>query len=60
MTTSRSQPSEATGVDPSGDDPPRDTPELNCYEIRSGRTVVTEPGNTDGWIATDMTVDPTE
>lgn len=39
--------------------PPADgTPELNSYEIRSDRTVFTESGNADGWIATDYTVTP--
>jgi len=37
-----------------------EAPELNVYEIRSDRTVFTEPGNTDGWIATDRTVAPPE
>jgi hypothetical protein len=52
----RSQPSDATSVEPSADGPADDTPELNVHEVTSERTVLTEPGNTDGWIATDTTV----
>lgn len=34
-----------------------DAPTLSLHETRPGRSVLTEEGNTDGWIATDMTVD---
>lgn len=34
-----------------------DTPELTLYETRPGRNVLTEAGNTNGWIASDVTVD---
>jgi len=60
MTTSRSQESDAVGADPVDDEPAREPPALNCYETQPGRTVLTEPGNTDGWIATDTTVVPWE
>lgn len=40
--------------------PVDETPELNIYEIHSDRIVFTEPGNTDGWIATEETVVPPE
>lgn len=61
MTTSRSQtPASDATTEPTGDDPLDETPGLNVYEIHSDRTVVTEPGNTDAWIATDTTVTPSE
>lgn len=34
-----------------------DTPTLSLHETRPGRNVLTEEGNTDGWIASDLTVD---
>ncbi|NGM70933.1 hypothetical protein G6M89_18315 [Natronolimnobius sp. AArcel1] len=36
-----------------------DEPEavVTCHETRPGKTVFTECDNTDGWIATDLTVD---
>lgn len=34
-----------------------DTPTLALHETRPGRNVLTEEGNTDGWIASDLTVD---
>lgn len=37
-----------------------DTPALTLHETRPGRSVLTEEGNTDGWIATDLTVDVSE
>lgn len=61
MTTSRSQTQDTdASVAPTGSAPPEETPELNIYEIHAERTVVTEPGNTEGWIATDVTVTPSE
>lgn len=57
MTTSRSRTSDAEATsDPTADLQAGDAPELNVYEIHSRRTVLTEPGNTDGWIASDVTV----
>jgi hypothetical protein len=55
MTSSRSQRPDV-GRDATGGTSGDETPELNIYEIHSDRTVFTEPGNTDGWIATDETV----
>lgn len=46
--------------EPAGDVPADETPALNRYEIHAERTVMTEPGNTDGWIASDLTVAPPE
>lgn len=61
MTTSRSRPSAADAEnEPVGDGLDDDSPELNAYELNSERTVLTEPGNTDGWISTDTTVSPWE
>lgn len=61
MTTSRSRTSDTDATSESaGDIPVDETPRLNCYEIHSERTVFTESGNTDGWVATDMTVTPPE
>lgn len=37
-----------------------DTPTLTLHETRPGRNVLTEEGNSDGWIASDLTVDVTE
>lgn len=37
-----------------------DTPALTLHETRPGRNVLTEEGNTDGWIASDLTVDVPE
>ncbi|MFC4544690.1 hypothetical protein ACFO5R_22410 [Halosolutus amylolyticus] len=30
---------------------------VSCHETRPGKIVFTERDNTDGWIATDLTVD---
>jgi hypothetical protein len=61
MTMPRSQPSDGdTSVEPAGDGPVDETPDLNVHEVTSERTVLTEPDNTDGWIATDTTVTPSE
>ena len=35
-------------------------PRITAHETRPDRAVFTETGNTDGWIATDVTVDVTE
>jgi hypothetical protein len=58
MTYSRSQVPDAESDGERADATDDGTPELNVYEIRSERTVFTEPDNTDGWIATDETVVP--
>jgi len=34
-----------------------DVPTLTAHESRPGRTVITEEGNPDAWIATDLTVE---
>jgi hypothetical protein len=61
MTASRSQLSDTdASVEPARDGPVDESPMLNRYEIHSERTVLTEPGNTDGWIAIDTTVRPPE
>jgi hypothetical protein len=36
-----------------------DGPEISICECGPGRTVFIESGNTDGWIASDLTVDVT-
>lgn len=61
MTPSRSTTSDTDSSPGSVEDAPVDeAPDLNVYEIHSERTVLTEPGNTDGWIAADTTVTPRE
>lgn len=44
--------------DDSGDEEPTE-PEsvITCHETRPGHAVFTERDNTDGWIATDLTVE---
>lgn len=34
-----------------------DVPPLSCYRTCPEKSVFTEPGNADGWIATDTTVE---
>jgi len=61
MTTSRSRPSNAEAEnEPVAEVPADETPELNVYDLNADRTILTEPGNTDGWIASDTTVSPPE
>jgi hypothetical protein len=36
---------------------PRQGPEISRCEIRPGKSVFLESGNTEGWIASDVTVD---
>jgi hypothetical protein len=36
---------------------PADSPEISICESRPGKSVFLESGNTDGWIASDVTVD---
>lgn len=42
---------------PAETDAETETPALSLHETRPGRSVLTEEGNTDGWIASDLTVD---
>lgn len=35
------------------------SPEITACESRPGRSIFIESGNTDGWIASDFTVDVT-
>ena len=37
---------------------PEDEPIVAACETSPGKTVFTEKGNTDAWIATDLTVSP--
>lgn len=34
-----------------------DEPAVSAHRTRPGRTVFTEQGNSDGWIASDLTVE---
>ncbi|MFC6724789.1 hypothetical protein ACFQE1_10475 [Halobium palmae] len=47
-----------------GDEEPREsavsTPAISASESSPGRTVFMEADNTDGWISSDHTVEPTE
>jgi hypothetical protein len=43
-----------------GEPPLTETPTVSVCESCPGRTVFTESGNTDGWIASDLTVEPTQ
>ncbi|WP_168192955.1 MULTISPECIES: hypothetical protein [Halostella] len=36
---------------------PAESTVVAAYETRPGRTVFTDPENSDAWIATDLTVD---
>ncbi|WP_267639630.1 hypothetical protein [Haloarchaeobius amylolyticus] len=38
-------------------DEPESVPQVKANETSPGRLVFSEQGNTDGWIATDYTVD---
>lgn len=40
------------------EEPPESEVTVQAHESRPGRLVFTEDGNTDGWIATDLAVDP--
>jgi hypothetical protein len=42
---------------PAGD-PESDAPPISAHSTSEDRTVFTESGNGDGWIATDLTVEP--
>lgn len=52
MATSTQSP---TDGNPEGEDPQR--PEISVCESCPGKSVFLESGNTDGWIASDLTVD---
>jgi hypothetical protein len=41
-------------------DAEQDVPTLCLHETRPGRKVLTEEDNTDGWIASDLTVEVRE
>lgn len=41
----------------SGPDPATPEMELSVHATSPERTVFTEPGNSEGWISTDLTVD---
>jgi hypothetical protein len=43
--------------EPTLDAEPHEEPEISLCESRPGKSVLLESGNTDGWIASDMTVD---
>lgn len=59
--TSHSRVSDSdSGGDQSGAVPVDKSPDLDICEIHSERAVLTEPGNADWWIATDVTVEPPE
>lgn len=47
--------SEANREATTEDDPKE--PVINLHETRPGRKVLTEDGNVDGWIASDLTVE---
>ncbi|ELY87360.1 hypothetical protein C483_18763 [Natrialba hulunbeirensis JCM 10989] len=38
-------------------EPEQPTAIVSCHETRPGKAVFTEHDNSDGWIATDLTVD---
>ena len=46
-------------TDDEGEPSPSDTPTVSVCESCPGRTVFLESGNTDGWIESDLTVEPT-
>jgi hypothetical protein len=49
-----------SGTEDDGESLPPDTPTVSICETCPGRTVFLEAGNTDGWIASDLTVEPTQ
>lgn len=48
------RPGESTGTPPEQPERPR----ICAYGTSEDRTVFTESGNGDGWIATDLTIEP--
>ena len=49
-----------SGTNDEGEPSPPETPTVSVCESRPGRTVFMESGNTDSWIASDLTVEPTQ
>ena len=49
-----------SGTDDDSEPSPPETPTVSVCETCPGRTVFLESGNTDGWIASDLTVEPTQ
>jgi len=49
-----------TQSEPDAEIESQDTPELSVCETEPGKTVFIEAENTDGWIASDLTVDVTQ
>jgi hypothetical protein len=47
-------------TDDDGVPPLPETPTVSVCQSCPGRTVFLESGNTDGWIASDLTVEPTQ
>lgn len=47
------------GTDPSEENAVS-TPQISAHESSPDRVVLTEHGNTDGWISSDLTVDLTQ
>jgi hypothetical protein len=43
--------------EPTSDPEPHQGPEISICESCPGKSVFLESGNTDGWIASDLTVD---
>jgi hypothetical protein len=43
--------------EPTSDPEPHQGPEISICESCPGKSVLLESGNTDGWIASDLTVD---
>ncbi|MFC7172926.1 hypothetical protein ACFR97_09390 [Haloplanus litoreus] len=49
-----------SGTDDDGKPEMPDRPTVSVCESCPGRAVFMESGNTDGWIASDLTVEPTQ
>ncbi|MBB6647244.1 hypothetical protein [Halobellus ruber] len=47
-----------SSVEPNATSSPERRPAVHVCETCPGRAVFVESGNSDGWIATDLTVDP--
>ena len=48
-----------SGTNDDDEPSPPELPTVSVCETSPGRTVFLESGNTDGWIASDLTVEPT-
>lgn len=46
-------------ADPDADENAGTAPEVSVHETEPGKSVFVESGNTDGWIASDTTLDVT-